>query len=40
MARRTPTASYSSCVAKTALRTKLREELADKLTAIVVDAVS
>jgi len=27
------------CVARTALRTKLREELADKLTAIVVDAV-
>ena len=27
------------CVARTALRTKLREELADKLTTIVVDAV-
>jgi len=28
-----------TCVARTALRTKLQEELADKLTAIVVDAV-
>jgi T-complex protein 1 subunit zeta len=34
-----PDKELLSCVAKTALRSKLREELADKLTSIVVDAV-
>ena len=34
-----PDKELLTCVAKTALRSKLREELADKLTAIVVDAV-
>jgi T-complex protein 1 subunit zeta len=34
-----PDKELLTCVAKTALRSKLREELADKLTTIVVDAV-
>ena len=34
-----PDKELLSCVAKTALRSKLREELADNLTSIVVDAV-
>jgi len=34
-----PDKELLTCVARTALRTKLREELADQLTSIVVDAV-
>ena len=34
-----PDKELLTCVSKTALRSKLREELADKLTTIVVDAV-
>ena len=34
-----PDKELLTCVARTALRTKLREDLADKLTSIVVDAV-
>eukprot|EP00227_Mantoniella_beaufortii_P011673 CAMPEP_0197577326 /NCGR_PEP_ID=MMETSP1326-20131121/1996_1 /TAXON_ID=1155430 /ORGANISM="Genus nov. species nov., Strain RCC2288" /LENGTH=537 /DNA_ID=CAMNT_0043140381 /DNA_START=18 /DNA_END=1631 /DNA_ORIENTATION=+ len=34
-----PDRELLTCVAKTALRSKLREEMADKLTTIVVDAV-